>query len=125
MQSIQELFSRAQELGKERRSIQKEYKDLLSHDAEYQTLVEELKEKREKKKLIETHAQETMGSRYARFEEVRDEIAELKQMISDIAMTQLMKGEPIEVADEENTLYEPQFTVNFKKTGAKKIEEEN
>ncbi len=124
MQDLQSLFSRMQELNTEQRSIRKEYKDFLAHDSEYQKLIEEMQEKREQKKLIETHAQEQMGTRYHRFEELRDEITDLKQMISDIAMTTLMKGESIEISDEYNTLYEPQFSVTFKKTGAKKIEAE-
>ena len=124
MQDIQSLFSRTRELAEEQRSIRKEYKDLLSHDMEYQKLTEEMKAMREQKKLVESHAQEQMGTRYLRFEELRDEITELKQMISDVAMTTLMKGESIEIADEDNTLYEPQFSVTFKKTGVKKVEEE-
>lgn len=123
MKDIQSLFSRTRELAEEQRSIRKEYKDLLSHDSEYQKLTENIKTMREQKKLIETHTQEQMGTRYLRFEELREEITELKQMISDMAITTIMKGESIEIADEDNTLYEPQFSVTFKKTGAKKIEE--
>lgn len=124
MQDIQALFRRTQEIAGEMRSIRKEYKDTLAHDAEYEKLVEEMKTMRDQKKLIETHAQESMGSRYQKFEELRDELADTKQMISDIAMTTLMKGESIEISDEYDTLYEPQFSVTFKKTGAKKIQEE-
>lgn len=121
MQDIQSLFSRMREISEEQRSIRKEYKDLLSHDMEHQKLTEETKAMREQKKLIETHAQEQMGTRYIRFEELRDELNDLKQMISDVAMTTLMKGDSIEISDEDDTIYEPQFSVTFKKTGAKKI----
>lgn len=124
MQDVQSLFSRSRELAEEQRSIRKEYKDLLSHDMEYQKLTEEMKTMREQKKLVESHAQEQMGTRYLRFEELRDEITELKQMISDVAMTTLVKGGVIEITDEDNTLYEPQFSITFKKTGAKRIEKE-
>ncbi len=123
MQDIQSLFSRSKEISEEQRTIRKEYKDLLSHDTEYTRLTKEMKAMREQKKLVETHAQEQMGTRYQRFEELRDELIDLKQMISDIAMTTLMKGESIEVSDEYDTLYEPQFAVSFKKTNAKKVEE--
>lgn len=124
MQDIQSLFSRMKEINEEQRTIRKEYKDLLSHDTEHQRLTEEMKTMREQKKLVESHAQEQMGTRYQRYEELCGEVADLKQMISDIAMTTLMKGESIEVSDEYDTLYEPQFSVSFKKTNAKKIEEE-
>lgn len=124
MQDIQSLFSRTKEINEEQRTIRKEYKDLLSHDTEYARLTEEMKTMREQRKLVETHAQEQMGTRYQRYEELCDEVSDLKQMISDIAMTTLMKGESIEVADEYDTLYEPQFSVTFKKTNAKKVEEE-
>lgn len=115
------MFSRTQETSSEMRSIRKEYKGTLAHDAEHQRLTEEMKVMRDQKKLIETHAQESMGSRYQKFEELCDELSDTKQMISDIAMTTLMKGQPVEVSDEYDTLYEPQFSVSFKKTGAKKV----
>ena len=123
MQDIQVLFRRTQEIAGEMRAIRKEYKDTLAHDTEHQRLTEEMKTMRDQKKLIETHAQESMGSRYQKFEELRDELSDTKQMISDIAMTTLMKGQPVEVSDEYDTLYEPQFSVSFKKTGAKKIQQ--
>lgn len=111
-------------MTREQRTIRKEYKDALSHDAEYQKIEEQLKELKEQKKRVELHTQETMGSRWQKFEELKADITDHKEMISDIAMTTIMKGESIEISDDEQTVYEPKFTVTFKKTSAKKMEEE-
>jgi len=39
------------------------------------------------------------------------------QLLSDIAMSQVAKGEKIEISDEYETKYEPIFSVRFKKIG--------
>lgn len=122
MQDIQSLFLKVQEINAEMRSLRKEYKDTLAHDSEYQRISEEAKSAREQKKRVETHAKEQMGKRYERLEELQGELADLKQMMSDIAMTTLIKGKPVEVSDENDILYEPQFSVTFKKTNVRKTE---
>lgn len=124
MQNIQEIFNQIKSLQTEQKEIKREYRDALSHDIEYAGITEKLKELREKKKKFEGFVQGQMGKRYERLEEINAEVTDMRQMLSDIAMTTLMRGESIIIKDEYDNLYEPLYTVNFRKTSAKAESEE-
>ncbi|GEM_PF-372667 len=122
MKEIQEIFNELKETKREQSEIRAEYKDLLIQNQEYQELKEQLDELKMRKKEIETISQSQMGSRWDRLDDLKITIADLKQIQSDIAMTTLIEGKPVEVVDEYNNLYEPNFSVSFKKTSAKQEE---
>ena len=109
MQDIQKLFDDIQKLKKEQRELRKEYNYSLDHDESYQELVDKLKVLREKKKNIED------GAKPLRFDEIKHEIQGLNEMVSDIAISTLMKGESVYLKDEYETEYEPVYKVTFKK----------
>jgi len=109
MKDIQKIFDDIQELKKERREINKEYKYLLDNDAKHQELKEKLKKLREQKKQIED------ANKPARLDEIKNEIEEFNQMISDIAISTLMSGESVYLKDKYDTEYEPIYKVTFKK----------
>lgn len=109
MQDIQKIFDDIQKLKKERRELNKEYKYSLDHDDSYQEIVEKMKKLREKKKNIEE------GNKSPRLDEIKNEIAGFNEMISDIAISTLMKGESVYLKDEYENEYEPTYKVTFKK----------
>jgi hypothetical protein len=115
MQNIQEVFDKIQELKKTRKEIGREYRDALSQSSGYQDAKEELAKLREKKKQFESATQAEMGSRFEELEKAKRQIAEFEQMLTDIAMTNLMKGENISLRDENNAEYEPTYKITFKK----------
>lgn len=123
MKEIQEIFNELKESKKEQSEIRSEYKDALGQNQEYQELIEKLDELKLRKKELETIAQSQMGSRWDRLDDLKMTISDLKQIQNDIAMTTLMEGKTIEVVDEYNNLYEPNFSVSFKKTSAKQMED--
>lgn len=125
MQNIQEVFDELKQLQNEQKEIKKEYRDALTHDVGYGQTIEELDNLKEKKKKFEQFVQGQMGKRYERLEELKGQITDLKQMMSDMAVTNLMKGESIVIKDEYDNLYEPLYVVNFKKTSAKADPENN
>ena len=116
MKDLQEVFNDLQEVKKEIKEIRKEYRDALSHNSEYADLIEQINNLKEEKKQHEMVAQRDMGSRWERLEDLKVEEKSLKEMISDISLTNLMKGETVEVRDAYDSLYEPSYTVSFKKT---------
>jgi hypothetical protein len=115
MQNMQEVFDKIQELKKTLKEIGREYRDALSQSNGYQDTKEELKKLREKKKLMESGVQAEMGLRYEEFEKNKREIENLNQMLTDIAMNTLMKGESIYLKDKNNAEYEPSYKIIFKK----------
>ncbi len=116
MKDLQEVFNDLQETKKEIKEIRKEYRDALSHNTEYTNIIDQINELKEEKKQHEIITQRDMGSRWEQLEDLKAEEKSLKEMISDISLTNLMKGETVEVRDAYDSLYEPTYTVSFKKT---------
>jgi hypothetical protein len=56
-----------------------------------------------------------MGMRFETFENAKTEISSLEEMLTDIAMTTIMKGENINLKDKNNIEYEPSYKITFKK----------
>lgn len=116
MQDIQEVFARIQEAKKQQKEIRSMYKDAIDNTPGYKEIVEELKTLREKKKQIELSIKQGMSSELTRLEDLKIDISTDEELLTDIAVTKLMKGESISVTDEYENDYEPTFTVKFKKT---------
>jgi hypothetical protein len=117
MQDMQKIFDEIQEFKKTRKEIGKEYRDALTQTSGYQEVKEEIKKLREKKNLLEEGVQSEMGSRYEEFETAKNEILSLEEMLTDIALTNLMDGKTINIKDKDNVEYEPQYKITFKKIG--------
>jgi uncharacterized coiled-coil DUF342 family protein len=116
MQNIQEVFNSIREMKKEQKNLRDMYNDALVQADKYEEIVEEIKTLREKKKEIETRIQAQMGRSYEKLEDLKVEMDAKKEMLSDIALSTLMKGETVAVKDEFENAYEPIWKVNFKKT---------
>ncbi len=115
MQNAQEVFNKIREMKKEQKDLRDMYKDALAQADEYEELVEEIATLREKKKQIETRIQAELGRAWEKFDDLKREVETEKEMLNDIALTTLMKGETVEVKDEFDNAYEPTWKVNFKK----------
>lgn len=116
MQDIQEIFNRMQEIKKQQKDIRSAYKEALAASLEHKELEDKVKTLREKKKQIENSIKQSFSSEFTKLEDFAVDLESDKVMLSDIALTKLMKGETVQVVDEYNNSYEPLFTVKFKKT---------
>lgn len=115
MQNLQEVFIRIQEAKKAQKDIRDMYKDALANTPGYQDIVDEMKTLREKKKSIETSVRESMSAEWTKMDDLKIDIESDQELLSDIAMTKLMKGETVTVIDQYENEYEPAFKVTFKK----------
>ena len=115
MQNIQEIFNRIQITKKKQKDIRTAYKDALSTSLEYQELTEKLRTTREKKKQIEQTTREQFSSEFIKLEDLKIDIESDQEMLNDIALNKVMKGETIEIRDEYDNEYEPLFSVKFRK----------
>ena len=116
MQNIQDVFSKIREMKKEQKDIKDMYKDALVQADKYEEIVEEIKKLREQKKEIEARIQGELGRSWEKLEDLKLEVDSQKEMLNDIAISTLMKGETVMVKDEFDNAYEPVWKVNFKKT---------
>lgn len=115
MRDMQEVFDEIQEYKQTKKEISREYRDTLAQDEEYQELKEELKTLREKKKAREESAQASLGRRWEEYEDATSQIAALEEMLTDIAMSNLMDGQSIQLKDKHDVEYEPAYKITFKK----------
>ncbi|NTW14535.1 MAG: hypothetical protein HGA31_05930 [Candidatus Moranbacteria bacterium] len=115
MRDMQEVFDQIQEFKQTKKEIAREYRDTLAQRNGYEELKEELQKLRDKKKTEETNVQAGMGRRWEEYEKATYEIAELEQMLTDIAMTNLMDGKNINLKDKNDTEYEPSYKITYKK----------
>jgi len=115
MSQLNEVFVRLQEQQKNQRELKKMYRDALSVNGNYHEVMEELDALKIKKKQIEASVQSDLKEEFDKLEGLKLNIAGDKQMLSDIALTQLTKGEPVKVVDGNQVEYEPLFSVKFQK----------
>jgi len=115
MQDLQEVFGRLQASKKRQKEIRSMYKDALDNTPGYKELVEDLKTMRAKKKEVEIAIKEQFSSEMIELDDLKVDIESDNQLLSDIALTQFVKGETVEVSDEYENQYEPIFKVTFKK----------
>ncbi|MDO8499549.1 MAG: hypothetical protein Q7S66_02705 [bacterium] len=116
MQNLQEIFARIQETKKKQKDIKSAYREALMNSQEYQELSAKLKTLRERKKQIESTVKQEFSSEFTKLDDMQIDLESDTVLLSDIAMSKLMKGETVEVTDEYDNKYEPVFNVKFKKT---------
>ena len=110
------LFLRIRETKKEQKKLKDAYRDALLNSAEHKQVSDDLKDLRNRKKQIEADIRAQFSSEFTRLDDLKIDLESDAEMLSDIALTQLMKGETVKVKDEYEVEYEPMFTVKFKKT---------
>lgn len=115
MQDIQQIFNRINQIKKKQKDIRSAYKDALNNSQEYVDITEKMKETRERKKQIEISVKQDFSSELTKLEDYKVDLESEMTLLSDAALSKLMKGETVEVTDEHNNTYEPIFTVRFKK----------
>ena len=115
MSKMQEIFDRIQNSKKEQKKIKNMYKQALDNSEEYQKINEELKKLRERKKQIENQIKEEFAQELEELEKLKKSISDDQQLLSDVALNKVTKGENVEVKDENSDQYEPIFTVKFRR----------
>jgi hypothetical protein len=115
MQDIQEIYDRVQETKIKQRELRVQYKDALASAPEYQSVKDKLAGYRLRKKQLEAEVRADMAGTLNELERLNKSLADDQQMLSDIAMSKLMKGETVEVTGKDDAAYEPVFTVRFKR----------
>lgn len=115
MQDLQEVFNRIQETKKKQKDIRSAYKEALASSEEYKELDQKIKTLRERKKQIENSIKEQFASELTKLDDYKIDLESDTVMLSDIALTKLMKGETVQVMDQYNNTYNPLFAVRFKK----------
>jgi len=114
MQEVQDIYNRMQDKKREIRTLRAVYKNALDADVEYQDIVKKLNELRERKKQIESQIKEG-SSDFKRMDMLKAGLVNDASVLSDAALTKVVKGEQVKVTDQNQNEYGPSFSVRFKK----------
>ncbi len=115
MVNIQEIFNRLEETKRKQKDIRKMFKDALANSSEYTEIIEKIKVLRDRRVQIEDSIKADFSSEFTKLDDYKIDIASDSELLSDAALTKLMKGETVEIVDDKDTKYVPVFSVKFKK----------
>lgn len=114
MAQLQLIFNRIQETKKEQKEIKAMIRDAFTNSKSYQSILIEIKELSEKKKKIEEAINDDFRAEIAKLDIIKSDLDNDNMLLSDAAITQLMKGKTVEVIDKNKRRYDPIFSVRFK-----------
>ncbi len=115
MPKLEEVFNGIKKNQKKQREIMSAYRETLSNSHEYNEISEKLKTLKEKKKKIEDDAKAEFSNEFSQLEDLKLDMETDKELISDMVLNKLIKGESVELIDKNENQYEPIFNVRFKK----------
>ncbi len=120
MKDIREVFDRMQEHRKEQRELGAMIRDSLRNSHEYHDLTDQINRLKAKRNQIALAVTEELEHKISL---LKTNIKDGTQLMSDIALTKLMKGESVTLTDAAENEYEPIFSVRFKKLSVKKFKD--
>jgi len=115
MPQIQEIYDRIKKFKEEQKIIRDAYKSELANIEEYQAVKDELEALKMQKKEIENTVKQSMDKDFIKLEDLKLDIESDNEMISDLAINKIMKGETVQLEDEWGNKFDPVITVKFKK----------
>lgn len=115
MPSLEEVHKRLANNKAERRDLQKMFKDDLKNTPKYVAITEELKTLRDEKKTIENELKQAYASENERLEQLKADIADDQELLSDIALNMYVNEETVEIKDDDDNVWHPEFKVTFKR----------
>ncbi len=117
MPDLKEIHSRIRAKKDERKKVNVIFRDVLSQSKPYQDVLEEIKKLKVKKTQIETELRSDFGKEMEQLERLAIDLKSDEVLLTDLSLTMLMKGQPLDLTDEYDVKYEPNFKITYKKTG--------
>lgn len=114
MPSLADVYRRLQTARKKQKDLRDMYKDALTQSKSYQEVKDELEKLTEKKRRLEGQIKNDFVNEQAELDKLKLSMSADKQLLTDLAITQLMKGQEVEITDDDIS-YEPVFNVKFKR----------
>lgn len=115
MSQLEEVYTRLTINKKKARDLRKMMQDELSHNARYSELKDEIKALREELKGIENEVKANSQAELDQLDDLKEEIKTDTELIADIALNMYVNEQSVEIVDEYNNKWYPQFKVSFKK----------
>ncbi len=115
MTDLKEIHTRMRAKKHEKKELSEIFRDVFSQSKPYQEVLEAIKELKVKKVQLENTIRADLKSEMNQMDRIKLDLQSDAVLLSDAALTKLMKGETVEITDENDVKYEPVFRVTFKK----------
>lgn len=116
MPDLKEIHARIRAKKDEKKKVNTVFKDVLAQSKPYQDVLDELKKLKAKKAQIENEIRSDFGKEMEQLERIALDVKTDEMLLTDLSLTMLMKGQPLDLTDENDVKYEPVFRITFKKT---------
>lgn len=114
--TAQEIFQQIQDIKKQQRDIRNLVRDALTQSPDFQQAKAELEATRQKKKNAEIKVKNQFERELTKLDDLKIDLESEIEELSDVVLTQLMKGEIVKVHDAYNNSYDVTVKVAFKKS---------
>lgn len=111
---LQLIYDEIAEKKMEQKKALRDFKDALKSNNSYQTLLGDIQELVSKKKSVEMAVAEKVGLVDEKLEDIKQELKSKSEMLSDVAIRDLMDGKTVEV-ERDGIKYIPVWSVKFVK----------
>ncbi len=116
MAKLEEVYTRLTQNKRQMRELRKMIQDELSHSERYGELKDEVKRLREEMKGIENEVKANSRHEADLIDDLKLEIQTDTELLADIALNMYVNSETVEIVDEFDQPWHPQFKVTFKKS---------
>lgn len=116
MNDLPSIHARIRKTQKEMKELNAVVRDTFAASQALKNINEDIKDLREKKRRYEAEIKQECSGELEKVERLKQGLKADQQLLSDVALTKFMKGETIELTDENDVKYEPVIKVSFKKT---------
>lgn len=114
MQNAQEVYTRILKIKKSIKEIKSELTGYYKENQGYTELEEKMKKLRQDKKQITTSINQDFPKLITTLDDLKIDLASDKELLNDIIMTKMMKGEDIKLENEYQQTMFPIFSVTLK-----------
>lgn len=115
MSALQETFDRIQKKKDEQRKLRAQIKEAKEMSHSYKRIQEEGQALKARKQQVEQELHNEFFSEYERLDKLARDIKDDLQILADLALTRVAKGQTVEVRGSDDVDYAPLFSVRFKK----------
>lgn len=115
MRDIQSVFYRLNDNRKKYKELQDFFKERFMENLQYKGLHENTLELNAKKKAIKEQIYEMNHSEHTKMQDLKIDMDSDKEVLSDIVLSTVSKGEKVEIVSEYKQTLLPIFSVSFKK----------
>lgn len=116
MPDLKEIHARIRAKKDEKKKVNVIFKDVLAGSKSYQEVLDEIRKLLTKKTQLKQELWSDFGKEMEQLERLAIDLKSDEVLLTDLSLTMLMKGQSLDLTDENDVKYEPIFRITYKKT---------